>query len=81
MRSIEYADYEIHKRLHDNFREYTLPALEEEMEEMNYSTESIRHFLGVCIGWEEDSLFPNSPNLSAENSLLHAPKAAWKDNG
>lgn len=51
MRSIEYADYEIHKRLHDNFREYTLPALEEEMEEMNYSTESIRHFLGVCIGW------------------------------
>lgn len=51
MKSIHYGDFEMHKRLHDNFRENTLPALEHEMEEMNYSTESIRHFLGVCIGW------------------------------
>ena len=51
MESIEYSDYEIHKRLHDNFRNYTLPALEKELEETGYSTESIRHFLGVCIGW------------------------------
>lgn len=51
MRSIGYGDYEIHKRLHDNFRNDTLPALEQEMEESNYSLESIRHFLGVCIGW------------------------------
>lgn len=51
MRSVDYQDYEIHKRLHDNFRYKTLPALEEEMEETGYSIESIRHFLGVCIGW------------------------------
>mgnify|MGYP001032293306 CR=1 FL=1 len=51
MKSIDYADYEIHKRLHDNFRCVTLPALEEELEETGYSMESIRHFLGVCIGW------------------------------
>lgn len=51
MQSINYEEYEIHKRLHDDFREKTLPALEREMEEMQYSTESIRHFLGVCIGW------------------------------
>lgn len=51
MQSIGYGDYEIHKRLHDNFRKQTLPALEREMEEMQYSTESVRHFLGVCIGW------------------------------
>lgn len=51
MRSINYSEYEIHKRLHDNFRNHTLPALEKEMNEMNYSIESIRHFLGVCIGW------------------------------
>ncbi len=51
MRSINYADYDIHKRLHDNFRYTTLPALEEELEETGYSEESIRHFLGVCIGW------------------------------
>lgn len=51
MRSIDYSEYEIHKRLHDNFRKRTLPALEEEMVETEFSTESIRHFLGVCIGW------------------------------
>lgn len=51
MRSIHYSEYEIHKRLHDNFRHKTLPALEEEMEETQYSLDSIRHFLGVCIGW------------------------------
>ncbi len=51
MRSVDYKDYEIHKRLHDNFRYKTLPALEEEMVETEYSMESIRHFLGVCIGW------------------------------
>lgn len=51
MRSIDYSEYKIHKRLHDNFRNNTLPALEREMEETQYSVESIRHFLGVCIGW------------------------------
>lgn len=51
MRSIEYGEYDIHKRLHDDFRYKTLPALEEEMEEARYSEASIRHFMGVCIGW------------------------------
>ena len=51
MQSIQYSEYEVHKRLHDNFRYKTLPALEAEMEEAGYSEESIRHFLGVCIGW------------------------------
>lgn len=51
MQSIHYSEYEIHKRLHDDFRFVTLPALEEELEETGYSMESIRHFLGVCIGW------------------------------
>ena len=45
MKSIDYKDYEIHKRLHDDFRDKTLPALEQEMEDMGYSTESVRHFL------------------------------------
>lgn len=51
MKSINYSEYDLHKRLHDDFRYETLPALEEEMAESNYSVESIRHFLGVCIGW------------------------------
>lgn len=51
MKSINYSEYEIHKRLHDNFRKHTLPALEAEMEMNEYSEDSVRHFLGVCIGW------------------------------
>lgn len=51
MQSIQYSEYKVHKRLHDDFRYKTLPALEAELEETGYSEESIRHFLGVCIGW------------------------------
>lgn len=51
MKSIGYEDFELHKRLHDDFRFETLPALEEELVETDYSQESVRHFLGVCIGW------------------------------
>lgn len=51
MRSIDYADYEVHKRLHDDFQSSTLPSLEEELEDTDYSEESMRHFLGVSIGW------------------------------
>lgn len=51
MLSVRYSDFEIHRRLHDNFRHKTLPALEAELERSFYSTESIRHFVGVCIGW------------------------------
>lgn len=51
MRSINYADYDVHKRLHDDFQNNTLPSLEEELEDTNYSEEALRHFLGVSIGW------------------------------
>ncbi len=51
MQSIGYSEYEIHKHLHDDFRHKTMPALEEELEESQYSADAIRHFVGVCIGW------------------------------
>lgn len=51
MRSIDYAGYAVHKSLHDNLRNETLPTLEAELEEHGYSKESVRHFLGICIGW------------------------------
>lgn len=51
MRSINYGDYEMHKRIHDDFRTVTLPALETELNEMHYSDSSVRHFVGVVIGW------------------------------
>ena len=51
MRSIGYAGYEIHKRLHDDMRDKTLPALEKDLTESEYSEESIHRFLAICIGW------------------------------
>ncbi len=51
MASIGYPGFETHRRLHDNFRRKTLPALERELEMTNYSQEAVSHFMGVCVGW------------------------------
>ncbi len=51
MASIHYAGFETHRRLHDNFRKKTLPALERELQRTAYSEDSVNHFLGVCAGW------------------------------
>lgn len=51
MRSINYAGLDMHKRLHDNMRDKTLVALEQNMEETGYSVESVDQFFGICIGW------------------------------
>lgn len=51
MASIDYKWIEPHKRLHKGFRENTLPALEKELEQTEYSADAIEHFLGVCAGW------------------------------
>lgn len=51
MTSIHYEDLEQHRRLHTGFRENTLPALEKELQESDYSPDSLEHFLGVCAGW------------------------------
>ena len=51
MTSIGYKGYKTHKRLHDNFRDITLPQLEWELEQTGYSVAAVNHFLGVCTGW------------------------------
>lgn len=51
MESINYPGLEQHKQVHKSFREYTLPALEEELERTEYAYDSVEHFLGVCTGW------------------------------
>ena len=73
MRSINYSDYEIHKRLHDNFRNVTLPSLEKEMEKSHYSIESIRHFLGVSIGWVVGH------TLTEDLAIAGKQKSKWAD--
>lgn len=51
MESIQYSGLKMHKRIHQDFREKTLPALERELEETDYSPDAVSHFLGVCTGW------------------------------
>lgn len=51
MVSVGYTGLKTHMRIHKNFRETTLPALEKELELASYSEEAVNHFLGVCAGW------------------------------
>lgn len=51
MASIHYEGLELHRKIHQGFREDTLPSLEKELERSNYSEKAVEHFLGVCIGW------------------------------
>lgn len=51
MATMGYEGLERHKKIHKGFREDTLPALEQELEQSNYSQEAIEHFIGVCTGW------------------------------
>lgn len=50
-RSISYAGYENHKKVHDNMRDVVVPALEKEVTQSRYSMESMEHFAGACAGW------------------------------
>lgn len=51
MTSIGYAGLQTHIRIHKDFRDITIPALQKELEQTEYSEESVNHFLGVCAGW------------------------------
>ncbi len=76
MTSIEYAGFETHKRIHDNFRKITLPALEKELEQTEYSANSVEHFLGVCAGWlightlTEDQAIVSGETITQWDNLL-----------
>lgn len=51
MESVGYADLGAHKRLHDNFRNRLLPAIERELETSQYSEAAIEYFLNICVKW------------------------------
>lgn len=51
MELVGYEELEMHKRLHRDFRENSLPALERELSREDYSPSSVEHFLAVCAGW------------------------------
>lgn len=51
MRQIGYADYAVHKRLHDEFKENTLSQYEKLLEAGACSKEEVMDFVGRGIGW------------------------------
>lgn len=76
MTSIGYAGIDTHRRIHINFRDRTIPALERELETTNYSEDSVNHFLGVCAGWLightliEDQAIVSGESVKQWESLL-----------
>ena len=51
MELIGYKNLKMHKQIHKDFRDRTLPVLEGELKRSNYSPEAVDHFLAVCAGW------------------------------
>lgn len=82
MLSVNYAGYKMHKRIHTNFRDVTLPALEKELEQTGYSEDAVNHFLAVCAGWlvghtliEDQAIVGGEPLEQWENLLPEEEQA------
>lgn len=76
MQSIGYSGYAMHKSLHDNMRDKTLPALEAELGEQGYSVESVQHFLGICIGWLNGHIIVEDRAITGKNANKWVHKAS-----
>ena len=68
MQSIAYAGLPMHKSLHDNLRDNTLPTLEAELEDQNYSIESVQHFIGICVGWLTGHIMVEDRAITGRNA-------------
>lgn len=75
MKSIDYPEYEIHKKLHDDMKFNTIPALEAELESQNYSMESVQHFIGMCVGWLNGHIMIEDRAITGNisNKWVHQP--------
>ena len=84
MESIGYKGLDRHRDIHKSFRKNTLPALEQELEQTKYSSDSVDHFLGVCAGWlightlTEDQAIIGGTLSPWENLLPNEEIAAMK---
>lgn len=66
MLSIEYKDYERHKKIHDGMRDLIIPALNKKLEDANYSIEAIREFLDICTKWLRKHILEQDKAIMAE---------------
>lgn len=65
MRSVNYARYEEHKRVHDGMRDKILPRLYSLLEKSDYSPEAIEQFMGVCEKWLTKHILGHDRDLVA----------------
>lgn len=73
MELISYENLEMHRRIHKGFREKTLPALEWELKDEDYSADAMDHFLAVCAGW----LIGHT--LTEDLAITGEKMSKWKD--
>ncbi|MCI8821705.1 MAG: response regulator [Lachnospiraceae bacterium] len=73
MESIHYERLEVHKRIHRDFQEGILPALEEELRKADYSSQAVDHFLAVCSGW----LIGHT--LTEDHAIIGGKIGQWED--
>ncbi len=73
MELIAYEELDMHKRLHRDFREISLPALERELEREDYSHAAVDHFLAVCAGW----LIGHT--LTEDKAIVGEKRSRWMD--
>ena len=73
MASIGYEGLETHRHIHKEFRENTLPVLEQELEETDYNPDSVNHFLGVCAGWFIGH------TLTEDQAITGGRSSQWRD--
>lgn len=73
MELISHENLEMHSRIHKGFREKTLPALEWELRDEDYSPDAMDHFLAVCAGW----LIGHT--LTEDLAIAGEKMSKWKD--
>lgn len=56
MRRIGYPGYRAHKRIHDRMRYETLPEMERQIYDADFSPEMVERFIEVCIAWLIDHI-------------------------
>lgn len=72
--SIGYAGYKLHKALHDNLRDVTLPAMKDSLEKDDYSKEAIEYFVGVFTGWLTGHV------MIEDQAIVGKAESLWKPN-
>lgn len=74
MLEIGYKGYSMHKHLHDNLRETTLPALQKDLEENKYDTESVGRLIAIIAGWLTGHI------MIEDMAITGKCKSKWKVN-